>query len=129
MAIDNVIFEGKTLSDMFSDVYKNTDSKRTQINQFIASMVKLIRTPEDAAMLGPIIKDFLDVNVRNDEHIVRLVQIAQRLVSVNSKTNDNGMLTEEEKQQLLKNVKADFETVLAEQEDFQDQIDTARAKI
>jgi hypothetical protein len=92
-------------------------------------MVKLIRTPEDAAMLGPIIKDFLDVNVRNDEHIVRLVQIAQRLVSVNSKTNDNGMLTEEEKQQLLKNVKADFETVLAEQEDFQDQIDTARAKI
>jgi hypothetical protein len=129
MAIDNVIFEGKTLSDMFSDVYKNTESKRTQINQFIASMVKLIRTPEDAAMLGPIIKDFLDVNVRNDEHIVRLVQIAQRLVSVNSKTNDNGMLTEEEKQQLLKNVKADFETVLAEQEDFQDQIDTARAKI
>jgi len=129
MAIDNVIFEGKTLADMFSDVYKNTESKRAQINQFIASMVKLIRTPEDAAMLGPIIKDFLDVNVRNDEHIVRLVQIAQRLVSVNSKTNENGMLTEEEKQQLLKNVKADFETVLAEQEDFQDQIDTARAKL
>lgn len=129
MAIDNVIFEGKTLADMFSDVYKNTESKRAQINQFIASMVKLIRTPEDAAMLGPIIKDFLDVNVKNDEHIVRLVQIAQRLVSVNSKTNENGMLTEEEKQQLLKNVKADFETVLAEQEDFQDQIDTARAKL
>jgi len=129
MAIDNVIFDGKTLSDMFSDVYKNTESKRAQINQFIASMVKLIRTPEDAAMLGPIIKDFLDVNVKNDEHIVRLVQIAQRLVSVNSKTNDNGMLSEEEKQQLLKNVKADFETVLAEQEDFQDQIDTAKAKL
>jgi hypothetical protein len=129
MALDNEIFTGKTLSDMFSDVYKNTENKRAQINQFIASMVKLIRTPEDAAMLGPIIKDFLDVNVKNDEHIVRLVQIAQRLVSVNAKASGGDLLSEEEKQQLLKNVKNDFEAVLAEQEDFQDEIDTVRAKI
>ena len=129
MSLDNVIFEGKTLSDMFSDVYKNTENKRAQINQFIASMVKLIKTPEDAAMLSPIIKDFLDVNVKNDEHIVRLVQIAQRLVSVNAKASGGDTLTEEEKLQLLKNVKSDFEAVLAEKDDFQDEIDSVRAKM
>lgn len=117
MSFETEIFNGKTLSDMFSDVYKNTDKKREQINQFVANMVKLIRTPEDAAVLGPVIKDFLDVNVRNDEHIVRLVQIAQRLVSVSNKSSsDNMLLSEEEKNQLLKNIKSDFESVLEEQD-------------
>lgn len=124
MAFDSVIFDGKTLSDLFSDVYKNTESKRAQINQYVSSLVKLIKTPEDAAMLGPVIKDFLEVNVKNDEHIVRLVQIAQRLVTVNTKSNgDTSLLSEEEKNQLLKNIKDDFETVLAEQDEFQDTID------
>jgi len=119
MAFETEIFDGKTLSDMFSDVYRNTDKKREQINQFVANMVKLIRTPEDAAVLGPVIKDFLDVNVKNDEHIVRLVQIAQRLVAVNSKTSSNDMiLSEEEKNQLLNNIKSDFESVLEEQDDL-----------
>lgn len=119
MAFETEIFEGKTLSDMFSDVYKNTDKKREQINQFIANIVKLIRTPEDAAVLGPVIKDFLDVNVRNDEHIVRLVQIAQRLTAVSNKnSSDTMLLSEEEKNQLLKNIKSDFEAVIEEQDDL-----------
>lgn len=123
MAFDTEIFDGKTLSDMFSDVYKNTDKKREQINQFVANMVKLIRTPEDAAVLGPVIKDFLDVNVKNDEHIVRLVQIAQRLVGVSNKnTPDNMILSEEEKNQLLTNIKTDFESVLQEQDDIENSI-------
>jgi hypothetical protein len=122
MSLETEIFSGKTLSDMFADVYKNTDSKRSQINQFVSSYVKMIKTPEDAAMLGPIVKEFLDVNIKNDEHIVRLVQIAQRLVAVNSKATNDTLLTEEEKQQLLKNVKLDFEAVLAEQEEIEDTI-------
>lgn len=123
MSFNNIIFDDKTLSDMFSDVYKNVEKKREQINQFVASMVKLIRTPEDAAVLGPVIKDFLEVNVKNDEHIVRLVQIAQRLVSVNMKgTGDTDLLSEEEKNQLLANIKSDFESVINEQADLEDTI-------
>lgn len=123
MSFDNVIFDGKTLSDMFSDVYKNTEKKREQINQYVASMVKLIRTPEDAAVLGPVIKDFLEVNVKNDEHIVRLVQIAQRLVGMSTKTSgDTMLLSEEEKTQLLKNIKSEFESVIAEQDEFENTI-------
>lgn len=122
MAFETEVFAGKTLSDMFSDVYKNTEKKREQINNFISNYLKLIRTPEDAAVLGPVIQSFLETNVKNDEHIVRLVQIAQRLVVVNNKSEDGGILTEEEKQQLLKNVKLDFEAVISEQEELQDKI-------
>lgn len=127
MAFDSVIFDGKTLSDLFSDVYKNTESKRLQINQFVASMVKLIRTPEDAAVLGPVIQGFLEVNVKNDEHIVRLVQIAQRLVTVNTKSSgDSSLLSEEEKNQLLNNIKSEFEIVIAEQEELDNSISGLR---
>lgn len=126
MGFDQVIFDGKTLSDMFQDVYKNTNTKREQINQFVANMVKLIRTPEDAAVLGPVIQSFLEVNVKNDEHIVRLVQIAQRLVAMSTKSDDVGLLSEAEKEQLLKNVKMDFETVLSEQDDLQHELGKVR---
>jgi hypothetical protein len=119
MAFETELFDGKTLADLFSDIYKNTDKKREQINQFVASFVKLIKTPEDAAVLGPVIKDFLEVNVKNDEHIVRLAQIAQRIVGVASKATDSGgLLSEEEKTQLLNNIKSDFEMVIAEQDDL-----------
>lgn len=124
MGFDTEIFDGKTLADIFSDVYKNTERKREQINQFVSSMVKLIRTPEDAAVLGPVIQSFLEVNVKNDEHIVRLAQIAQRLVTVSTKTSDTGLLSEEEKAQLLNNIKADFETVIAEQDELESSINS-----
>jgi len=129
MAFDTVIFDGKTLSDMFADVYKNTEAKRGQVNGFVSNLVKLIRTPEDAAMLGPVVKEFLDVQVKSDEHIVRLVQIAQRLVTVNNKPGESGLLTDEEKKQLLQNVKDDFEAVLTEQEALQDTLDTVAHKL
>jgi hypothetical protein len=106
------LFEGKTLSDVFSDIYKNTDSKRSQITTFITKLVQLIRTPEDATIIGPIIKEFLDVSVKNDEHIVRLAQIVQRLELVSTKTTSSGeLLTEEEKFQLLNNIKTEVKSI------------------
>lgn len=106
------LFEGKTLSDVFSDIYKNTDSKRSQITTFITKLVQLIRTPEDATIIGPIIKEFLDVSVKNDEHIVRLAQIVQRLELVTNKTTSSGdVLTEDEKLQLLNNIKSEVKSI------------------
>lgn len=127
MSFDTIIFQNKTLADMFSDVYKNTETKRAQINEYIKNMVKLIRSPEDAAMLGPIIKDFLEVNVKNDEHIVKLVSVAQRLVALNAKGSDNSdLLTEEDKNQLLSNIKTDFDALLTETSAFEDKLTDAK---
>lgn len=110
MSLDKEIFDGKTLSDLFSEIYKNTDTKRQQINTFVSKLVMLIRTPEDAAVIGPIIKDFIEVNVKNDEHLVRVAQIAQRIVGVMSSGETiDGLLTEEEKQNLLKDIKLEVE--------------------
>jgi S-adenosylmethionine:tRNA-ribosyltransferase-isomerase (queuine synthetase) len=74
-------------------------------------MVQLIRTPEDAAVIGPIVQGFLEVNVKNDEHLVRVAQIAQRIVAVGTKSTASldGLLTEEEKNALLGDIKVEIQ--------------------
>jgi len=107
MDINSEIYDGKSLADIFTEIHKNTDSKRVQINTFISKMVQLIRTPEDAAVIGPIVQSFIETNVKNDEHLIRVAQIAQRLMVISGKSKDtlDSLLTEDEKQSLLKDIK------------------------
>tara|TARA_R110000765_G_scaffold387417_1_gene479531 strand:+ start:277 stop:660 length:384 start_codon:yes stop_codon:yes gene_type:complete len=121
--MDYIIFDDKTLSDVFKDIYKNTDSKREQINTFVTKLVRQIRTPEDAAVISPIIKDFMDCNVRNDEHIVRIAQIAQRAIAIGTKAVGSAeLLTEEEKQQLLNNIKLEIDDLQQETTEAEDEL-------
>jgi predicted nucleic acid-binding Zn-ribbon protein len=123
MSLDKEIFDGKTLSDLFSEIYKNTDSKRQQINTFVSKLVMLIRTPEDAAVIGPVIKDFIEVNVKNDEHLIRVAQIAQRIIGVAAKGESiDGLLSEAEKQALLGDLKMEVEKLEDEGKDIEEDI-------
>ena len=122
--MEYVIFDDKTLSDVFKDIYKNTESKREQINTFVTKLVRQIRTPEDAAVISPIIKDFMEVNVKNDEHIVRIAQIAQRAIAIGTKaTSSTELLTEEEKQQLLSNIKLEIDDLQQETTEVEDELE------
>ena len=121
--MEYVIFDDKTLSDVFKDIYKNTESKREQINTFVTKLVRQIRTPEDAAVISPIIKDFMEVNVKNDEHIVRIAQIAQRAIAIGTKAaSSTDLLTEEEKQQLLSNIKLEIDDLQQETTEVEDEL-------
>ena len=121
--MEYVVFDDKTLSDVFKDIYKNTESKREQINTFITKLVRQIRTPEDAAVISPIIKDFMEVNVKNDEHIVRISQIAQRAIAIGTKAaSSTELLTEEEKQQLLSNIKLEIDDLQQETTEVEDEL-------
>ena len=123
MDINSELYDGKSLADIFSEIHKNTDSKRAQINSFIMKMVQLIRTPEDAAVIGPIVQGFLEVNVKNDEHLVRVAQIAQRIVSVGVKSSTvslDGLLSESEKEALLGDIKAEIQDLQEDVKDLDD---------
>lgn len=123
MSLDREIFDGKSLSDLFSEIYKNTESKRQQINTYVSKLVMLIKTPEDAAIIGPVIKDFIEVNVKNDEHLVRVAQIAQRIVGAVAKGEGvDGLLTEAEKQALLGDIKLEVEQMEDEGKEIDEDI-------
>lgn len=95
------VFPGKTLADLFQDVYQNSVFKRTQIQSMISELQDLVKTSTDAAMIVPMIKEYLDVSVKNDESIIKVAQIVQRLVSSTALASSEGFLSEEEKKQLM----------------------------
>ena len=75
------LFEGKTLSDLFKEIYDNSAKKRDQIKDLVESLYPLIQGIGDATILVPLIKEYLEIGVKNDEQLVKLAQIVQRLNS------------------------------------------------
>jgi len=97
------IFKGTTFSDLMSDVYHNSKKKDRQINQLIAQLHPLIKNASDATIIVPLIKEYLDVAVKNDDHLVKLTAIVQRYISTKQTISGaDGLLSDEEKQQLLR---------------------------
>lgn len=99
---DSPLFDNKSFSDLLRDVYNNTKKKETQINGLIDQLKTLIRNVTDASMMVPMIKEYLEVSVKNDDNLVRLTAIVQRLIVSNDKGNkDEFALSDQEKAQLL----------------------------
>ncbi len=73
---DSVLFDDKTFSDLLRDVYQNTKKKETQINGLIDQLKGLIRNITDASMMVPMIKEYLEVSVKNDDNLVRLTVLS-----------------------------------------------------
>lgn len=104
MSFDTEIFGNKKFSDLLKDIYDNQKKKDRQINLLIADLKPLIQGINDAAILVPVIKDYMEVSVKNDEHLVKLAAVVQRMVN-NKGEDGNSFLTDEEKDALLKEIK------------------------
>ena len=104
MGFDTEIFGSKKFSDLLKDIYENQKKKDRQINLLIADLKPLITGINDAAILVPVIKDYMEVSVKNDEHLVKLAAVVQRMVS-NKSEEGSSFLTDEEKDALLKEIK------------------------
>jgi hypothetical protein len=114
MSTDFQLFDGKNLSSLFKDIYNNQQNKKKNISELIESLKKLIRNVGEATVIAPIIKDLIEVSVKNDEHLVKLATIAQRLAAAEAKgVGDDGWLSEAEKAQLL----ADMEDTINQVEE------------
>ena len=113
MDVNDHLFKDKSFSDLMSDVYHNSKKKDRQINQLISQLQPLIRTASDATIIVPLIKEYLDVAVKNDDHLVKLTAIVQRYISTQQTiTGENSLLSEDEKTQLLKIAEDEFEEEL-----------------
>ena len=103
MSTDFELFPGKNLSGLFKDIYDNQQTKKQRISELIAEMKKVIRHAGDMAVIGPIIKDLVDTSVKNDDALIKMAAIAQRIIGAQHKAEgDAGFLSDEEKEQLLK---------------------------
>ena len=89
MAIDFEVFEGKTLSDVFKDIYDNSNKNKIQLEVLMKEVVGFIKDGDTAVQIIPMLKEYLEINVKNDEQLVKLATIVQRMATANSKGDDD----------------------------------------
>ena len=106
MATDYEVFDGKSLSDVFKDIYDNTEKNRQQLDVLTRELVGYIKDGDTAVQIVPMLKEYLEINVKNDDQLVKIAAIVQRLVASESKggSEDSFGLTDSEKEQLMKAV-------------------------
>ena len=101
---DSVIFGTKSLADVFQDIYNNSTNKQQNIDKLIDTIKQLLTNVTDASLLLPILKEVLDISVKNDEQLVKLAAIIQRLLITNNSPGGSGLemlMTPEERVQIL----------------------------
>tara|TARA_B100000287_G_scaffold372476_1_gene371123 strand:+ start:1845 stop:2246 length:402 start_codon:yes stop_codon:yes gene_type:complete len=104
------IFEGKSFEDLTHDIYKNTSDRRKQIDLLISEIHGFITTIDDVVMVAPIIKEYMDIAVKNDEHLVKLASVIQRIISKSSSSSEESfLLSDAEKEDLINALQEDVE--------------------
>jgi len=109
---DFELFQGTSFSDLMKDVYHNSKKKSRQIDSLIQDLKPFIKNIGDATIIAPLLKDYLEVSVKNDDALVKLAAVVQRLVT--SKSDDDGNefgMTEEERKKLLEEAEDEIKSI------------------
>ena len=125
MANDYEIFEGKTLSDVFKDIYDNSKTNKTQLEVLMKEVVGFIKDGDTAVQIIPMLKEYLEINVKNDEQLVKLATIVQRITAAENRVSDSGDefgLTEAEKEQLMDAIEENVQELQTKQDEVLESI-------
>lgn len=99
-SLDSVVFGKKKFSNILEEIYNNQKKKEKQISGLISELKPLINDIGDATLIVPLIKEYMDIGVRNDEQLIKMATIVQRALN-NSSSEDSMGITEEEKAELM----------------------------
>ena len=111
MNLEFEIYAGKSYTELIKEIYRRSEEKNDQIKVLIGDVRKLVKNSNDAIILVPLIKNYLDVGVKNDEQLVKLAAVLQRFQSSVSGDGEGGLgITEEEKEQLLKDIESELKS-------------------
>ena len=126
MEKDFKIFGDKNFSDLSQEIYENSKLKKTQIELLIQEVHGYIQGIEDIAIVGPILKELLDVGVKNDDNLLKLATVIQRIMSKHQLVDDSdvSLLSDEEKEELMNTL----EDTAAELQKKSDDIDISKIK-
>lgn len=102
----DAIFRDKTLSKLFEDIYDNSDKKKKQIDILINELRPMVKDSSQAIMIVPLIKEYMEVGVKNDEQLIKMANVYQKFLSSESRIEElhkgtGGILSDEEKKQIL----------------------------
>jgi hypothetical protein len=105
MDLEFEIYKGKKFSSLLKDIVLNSEDRNRTIEKLIDDLRIMVKSPNDAILIIPLIKEYLDVTVKNDEQLIKLAAIVQRLITSSNSTSEDGgfNLSEEERKELMEN--------------------------
>ena len=99
-SLDQIIFDDKSFSDLLKEIHSKSNKKSKQLANLIAELRPLITSLGDATVVVPLIKEYMEISVKNDDQLIKMAAIVQRLSTGATSSGDGGLLTEEEMEQL-----------------------------
>jgi len=103
-SLDSKIFGGKKFNDLLEEIYNNQKRKEKQISSLIGELKPLVQDIGDATLIVPLIAEYLEMGVKNDEQLIKMATIIQRCLQNTSPNGDGLIISEEEKAQILDQV-------------------------
>jgi len=115
------IFKGKPLSDLFGEIYDNSKETKSQVKALIGELKPLIENIGDATLIVPMIKEYMEIGVKNDEHLIKLAQVIQRLEAISAKGGDGEMFDLSELADLLEESEEVKEEISNKSDEIEDE--------
>ena len=103
MNLDFELYDGKKYSDLVQDVIKNHKNKQSKINTLISQLTEMVgEEVGNAVIIVPLIKEYLEIDVKNDDALVKLASILQK--GGQSTENGDGGLSDKDLELLFSDI-------------------------
>ncbi len=100
-SLNQILFDDKSFGDLLKEIHSNQKKKAKQLASLIAELRPLVQSLGDATVVVPLIKEYMEISVKNDDQLIKMAAIVQRLSSSTANSGDGGLLTTEEMDQLM----------------------------
>jgi hypothetical protein len=103
-SLESNIFGDKKLKDLFQEIYTNQKKKERQISALIEELKPMVESIGDATLIVPLLKEYLEIGVKNDEQLIKMATIIQRCLNTNNSAENGLTISDAEKAQLLDDI-------------------------
>ena len=76
--LDSFVFGDKKFSDILEEIYQNQRKRDAQVGALISELKPLVQEIGDATLIVPLIKEYMEIGVKNDESLIKMATIVQR---------------------------------------------------
>ena len=104
MSLEKIIFKEKRYSELLEEIYDNQKRKEKQISGLISELRPLIQDTGDATIIVPLIKEYMEIGVKNDEQLIKVATILQRVFQNQNSGAEGFGISDEEREQLLREI-------------------------
>jgi len=93
------LFGKKTFADLLKEIHTNQKDKEVQLRSLIEGLKPLITDPGEATMIVPLIKEYMELAIKNDDALIKMAGIVQR--AMNSKMADTDEILSDDDKEML----------------------------